>query len=203
MLSLQGPLDDPYATSIRNCDATGPLMVYVSKMIPSPDKVPPLSTVRAVLDMATWRVDVRAWVDNEAHSSSLRGPTCRKVTASRQLAGERTRLCRMVMLSVRDAGPLLCLRARVLGHHRGGHEGPDPGPQLHPGPKERPVHQGAPSDLRWIADCLAARSVLCIAGVVFVIVRTRTAHCWRFISCIAIDMFNTGWPRGVLGQGSV
>ena len=36
---LQGPLDDPYATSIRNCDAKGPLMVYVSKMIPSPDKV--------------------------------------------------------------------------------------------------------------------------------------------------------------------
>ncbi len=36
---LQGPLDDVYATSIRNCDAKGPLMVYVSKMIPSPDKV--------------------------------------------------------------------------------------------------------------------------------------------------------------------
>ena len=38
---LQGPLDDPYATSIRNCDAKGPLMVYVSKMIPSPDKARP------------------------------------------------------------------------------------------------------------------------------------------------------------------
>ena len=27
-----------YATAIRNSDAKGPLMVYVSKMIPSPDK---------------------------------------------------------------------------------------------------------------------------------------------------------------------
>lgn len=34
----EGPLDDIYATSIRNCDADGPLMVYISKMIPSPDK---------------------------------------------------------------------------------------------------------------------------------------------------------------------
>lgn len=34
----EGPLDDQYATAIRNCDPTGPLMMYVSKMIPSPDK---------------------------------------------------------------------------------------------------------------------------------------------------------------------
>lgn len=34
----EGPLDDAYATSIRNCDADGPLMVYVSKMIPTADK---------------------------------------------------------------------------------------------------------------------------------------------------------------------
>lgn len=34
----EGPLDDPYATAIRNCDADGPMMVYVSKMIPAPDK---------------------------------------------------------------------------------------------------------------------------------------------------------------------
>ncbi len=27
-----------YASGIRNCDADGPLMVYVSKMIPSADK---------------------------------------------------------------------------------------------------------------------------------------------------------------------
>jgi hypothetical protein len=33
-----GPLDDAYATSIRNCDADGPLMMYVSKMIPAADK---------------------------------------------------------------------------------------------------------------------------------------------------------------------
>uniref|UniRef100_A0A0E0C7D6 Tr-type G domain-containing protein n=1 Tax=Oryza meridionalis TaxID=40149 RepID=A0A0E0C7D6_9ORYZ len=33
-----GPLDDPYATAIRNCDPKGPLMVYVSKMIPASDK---------------------------------------------------------------------------------------------------------------------------------------------------------------------
>ncbi len=34
----QGPLDDQYAQAIRNCDANGPLMVYVSKMIPAADK---------------------------------------------------------------------------------------------------------------------------------------------------------------------
>ena len=34
----EGPLDDVYATAIRNCDADGPLMMYVSKMIPTSDK---------------------------------------------------------------------------------------------------------------------------------------------------------------------
>ncbi|KAL4548903.1 hypothetical protein Ndes2526B_g01440 [Nannochloris sp. 'desiccata'] len=34
----EGPLDDQYATSIRNCDASGPLMMYISKMIPASDK---------------------------------------------------------------------------------------------------------------------------------------------------------------------
>ncbi|KAL4421827.1 hypothetical protein ABPG77_001616 [Micractinium sp. CCAP 211/92] len=34
----EGPLDDPYATAIRNCDPDGPLMMYVSKMIPASDK---------------------------------------------------------------------------------------------------------------------------------------------------------------------
>ncbi|GMH39926.1 hypothetical protein BSKO_07830 [Bryopsis sp. KO-2023] len=34
----EGPLDDVYATAIRNCDPEGPLMLYVSKMIPSNDK---------------------------------------------------------------------------------------------------------------------------------------------------------------------
>jgi len=34
----EGPLDDVYATAIRNCDPEGPLMMYISKMIPSPDK---------------------------------------------------------------------------------------------------------------------------------------------------------------------
>ncbi len=34
----EGPLDDPYATAIRNCDPDGPLMCYVSKMIPTNDK---------------------------------------------------------------------------------------------------------------------------------------------------------------------
>jgi len=33
----EGPLDDPYATAIRNCDPEGPLMLYISKMIPSAD----------------------------------------------------------------------------------------------------------------------------------------------------------------------
>ncbi|KAJ8755104.1 hypothetical protein K2173_016833 [Erythroxylum novogranatense] len=34
----EGPLDDPYANAVRNCDPEGPLMLYVSKMIPASDK---------------------------------------------------------------------------------------------------------------------------------------------------------------------
>jgi len=34
----EGPLDDVVATAIRNCDPYGPLIVYISKMIPSTDK---------------------------------------------------------------------------------------------------------------------------------------------------------------------
>jgi len=34
----EGPLDDEYAEGIRKCDPKGPLMVYISKMIPSSDK---------------------------------------------------------------------------------------------------------------------------------------------------------------------
>jgi len=37
-LAFAGPLDDTYATAVRNCDADGPLMMYVSKMIPAADK---------------------------------------------------------------------------------------------------------------------------------------------------------------------
>jgi len=33
-----GPLDDVSATAIRNCDPNGPLMLYVSKMVPTSDK---------------------------------------------------------------------------------------------------------------------------------------------------------------------
>ncbi|KAL6011069.1 hypothetical protein ACLOJK_001513 [Asimina triloba] len=34
----EAPLDDVYANAIRNCDPEGPLMLYVSKMIPASDK---------------------------------------------------------------------------------------------------------------------------------------------------------------------
>ncbi|KAJ6353457.1 hypothetical protein OIU76_002473 [Salix suchowensis] len=34
----EGPLDDVYANAIRSCDPDGPLMLYVSKMIPASDK---------------------------------------------------------------------------------------------------------------------------------------------------------------------
>jgi len=34
----EGPMDDECATAIRNCDASGPLMMYVSKMVPTSDK---------------------------------------------------------------------------------------------------------------------------------------------------------------------
>ncbi|TVT99175.1 hypothetical protein EJB05_55485, partial [Eragrostis curvula] len=33
-----GPLDDAYATAVRNCDPDGPLMLYISNFIPSPKK---------------------------------------------------------------------------------------------------------------------------------------------------------------------
>jgi elongation factor 2 len=37
-LSLyEGPSDDVYAKAMMNCDPEGPLMMYVSKMIPSYD----------------------------------------------------------------------------------------------------------------------------------------------------------------------
>jgi elongation factor 2 len=34
----EGPVDDECCTAIRNCDPTGPLMMYVSKMVPTTDK---------------------------------------------------------------------------------------------------------------------------------------------------------------------
>jgi elongation factor 2 len=34
----EGPMDDECANGIRNCDPAGPLMIYVSKMVPSTDK---------------------------------------------------------------------------------------------------------------------------------------------------------------------
>lgn len=34
----EGPLNDKYAMAIRNCDPEGPLMLYVSKMIPASNK---------------------------------------------------------------------------------------------------------------------------------------------------------------------
>jgi len=33
-----GPSDDVYCNAIRNCDSNGPLMMYISKLIPTPDK---------------------------------------------------------------------------------------------------------------------------------------------------------------------
>lgn len=34
----EGPVEDESATAMRNCDASGPLMMYVSKMVPTSDK---------------------------------------------------------------------------------------------------------------------------------------------------------------------
>jgi len=34
----EGPMDDEAAVAIRNCDPNGPLMLYISKMVPSSDK---------------------------------------------------------------------------------------------------------------------------------------------------------------------
>lgn len=34
----KGPKDDVFAKAMRNCDSNGPIMIYISKMVPSPDK---------------------------------------------------------------------------------------------------------------------------------------------------------------------
>lgn len=34
----EGPIDDPSGTAIKNCDQNGPLMIFISKMIPTADK---------------------------------------------------------------------------------------------------------------------------------------------------------------------
>ncbi|ESO94877.1 hypothetical protein LOTGIDRAFT_144871, partial [Lottia gigantea] len=34
----EGPLDDEAAIAMKNCDPNGPLMMYVSKMVPAQDK---------------------------------------------------------------------------------------------------------------------------------------------------------------------
>ncbi len=34
----EGPQEDPCAIAMRNCDPKGPLMIYISKMVPSADK---------------------------------------------------------------------------------------------------------------------------------------------------------------------
>lgn len=34
----EGPIDDPAAIGMRNCDPKGPLMIYISKMVPAADK---------------------------------------------------------------------------------------------------------------------------------------------------------------------
>lgn len=34
----EGPLDDPVAVAMKNCDAKGPLMLYISKMVPTADR---------------------------------------------------------------------------------------------------------------------------------------------------------------------
>lgn len=34
----EGPIDDPCAIAMKNCDSKGPLMMYVSKMVPTSDK---------------------------------------------------------------------------------------------------------------------------------------------------------------------
>jgi elongation factor 2 len=43
----EGPMDDESAVGIRDCDPDGPLMLYVSKMVPTSDKV---CAVEALVD---------------------------------------------------------------------------------------------------------------------------------------------------------
>merc|ERR1719203_1845830 len=34
----EGPIEDPCGQSIKNCDKDGPLMIFISKMVPTSDK---------------------------------------------------------------------------------------------------------------------------------------------------------------------
>jgi elongation factor 2 len=34
----QGPIDDVCATAMKKCDKNGPLMIFISKMVPTSDK---------------------------------------------------------------------------------------------------------------------------------------------------------------------
>ena len=34
----EGPIDDPCGQAIKNCDQKGPLMIFISKMVPTNDK---------------------------------------------------------------------------------------------------------------------------------------------------------------------
>lgn len=34
----KGPKDDRYCKAIKECDPNGPIMIYISKMVPTPDK---------------------------------------------------------------------------------------------------------------------------------------------------------------------
>jgi len=49
----EGPMDDESAIGIRDCDPAGPLMLYVSKMVPTSDKV--RNRIGADGQERTWR----------------------------------------------------------------------------------------------------------------------------------------------------
>nr|UGN13550.1 elongation factor 2 [Suigetsumonas keniensis] len=64
-----GPLDDEIATAIRKCDQNGPLVMYVSKMVPTPDNTRFFAFGRVFAGKVTTGRRVRIMGANYEHGS--------------------------------------------------------------------------------------------------------------------------------------
>ncbi len=104
----QGPLDDQYASAIRNCDANGPLMVYVSKMIPAADKGRFFAFGRVFSGTIAAGMKVRTaeWVSNAAPNSAgyCFTETHIWLLSLRTWPHEAQRCSRLALLNLRRSG---------------------------------------------------------------------------------------------------
>ena len=138
----EGPLDDVYATAIRNCDANGPLMLYVSKMIPASDKGRFFAFGRVFAGRVRPRrlglLGQCCWIEmDQLQELQKRGDIT--IAASNMLAAG------FIYGLAAQSGVLgwACLTRGEPGVRAGadGRQGAHHGPQLHPGPEEGPVRE--------------------------------------------------------------